>query len=42
MQGLDWNYIRRSEDVLDLFWASYVRSIYDLCPGGMQFMVIFN
>ena len=35
-------YIRRSENVLNVFWASYVRSIYDLCPWGMQFMVIFN
>ena len=24
-------YIRRSEDVLDVFWTSYVRSIYVLC-----------
>ena len=24
-------YIRRSDDVLDLFWTSYVRSIYVLC-----------
>ena len=27
-------HIRRSEDVLDFFWTSYVHSIYVLCPGG--------
>ena len=26
-QGVNWTYIRRSEGVLDVFWASYVRSI---------------
>ena len=26
--GRNWTYIRRSEDVLDVFWTSYVRSIY--------------
>ena len=29
-QDLNWTYIRRSEDV---FWTSYIRSIYALCPG---------
>ena len=28
--GHNWTYIRRSEDV---FWTSYVRSIYNLCSG---------
>ena len=28
-QDVNWTYIRRSEDV---FWMSYVRSIYALCP----------
>ena len=27
-------YIRRSEDVLDVFWTFYVRSIYVLCLRG--------
>ena len=27
-------YIRRSEDVLDVFWTFYVRSVYLLCPRG--------
>ena len=27
-------YIRRSENALDVFWTSYVRSIYVLCSGG--------
>ena len=26
-------FIRRSEDVYDIFWTSYVRPIYVLCPG---------
>ena len=30
-QGVNWAYIRRSEDVQDVFWMSYVRSIYVLC-----------
>ena len=30
-QDLNWTYIRRSEDVLGVFWTSYVRSIYVLC-----------
>ena len=33
-QGVNWTYIRRSEDAQDVFWTSYVRSIYALCPGG--------
>ena len=33
-QDVDWQYIRRSEDVKNVFWASYVRPIYILCPGG--------
>ena len=30
-QDVNWTYIRRWEDVLDVFWTSYVRSIYVLC-----------
>ena len=33
-QDVDWTYIRRSKDVLDVSWTSYVRSIYALCPAG--------
>ena len=29
-QDVSWMYIRRSEDVRDVFWTSYVRSIYVL------------
>ena len=29
-QDVNWTYIRRSEDVQDVFWTSYVRSIYVL------------
>ena len=32
-QNLIWTYIRRSEDVQDAFWTSYVRSI-DVCVLG--------
>ena len=34
-QDANWKYIRRSEDVLHIFWTSSVCSIYVLCPGGM-------
>ena len=30
-QDVNWTYIRRSEDVLDVCWTSYIRSIYVLC-----------
>ena len=33
-QDVNWTYIRRLEDIQDVFWTSYVRSIYVLCPGG--------
>ena len=33
-KNINWMHIRRSEDALDIFWMSYVRSIYVLCPGG--------
>ena len=35
-QDVNWTYIRRSEDVLDVFWTSYVRSIYVLCLWGKE------
>ena len=34
-QEVNWRSIRRSEDALNVFWTSYVRSIYFLCPGGI-------
>ena len=33
-QDVNWTYKRRSEDVLDVFWMSYIRSICVLCPRG--------
>ena len=33
-QVVNLMYIRRSEDVLDVFLTSHVRLIYVLCPGG--------
>ena len=33
-QDENWTYIRRPEDVQDVFWASHVRSIYVLCLRG--------
>ena len=33
-QDVNWMYIRRLEDVQDVFWTSYVSSIYVLCLRG--------
>ena len=33
-QDVNCTYIRPLEDVQDVFWTSYIRSIYVLCPGG--------
>ena len=33
-QDANWTYIRRSEDVRDVFWTSNARSIYVLCLRG--------
>ena len=33
-QNASWTYIRRSEDVLDVFWTSCVRSVYVLPLRG--------
>ena len=33
-QDVNWTYIRRSEDVQDVFWTPYVRLIYVLCLRG--------
>ena len=35
-QDVNWAYIRRLEDVQDVFWMSYVHAIYVLCPRGTQ------
>ena len=40
VQDVNWAYLRRSEDVLDIFWTSDVHSIYVLCPGGMIIITI--
>ena len=34
-QDVNWTYIKRSEDAQGVFWKSYVRSIYVVCPRGM-------
>ena len=39
-QDVNWTYIRRSEDTLDVFWTSYIRLIYILCPGGLQNLIL--
>ena len=31
-QDINWTYLRRSEDVQNVFWTSYARSIYVLYP----------
>ena len=33
-QEVNWTYMRRSEDLQSVFWTSYVRLIYIMCPGG--------
>ena len=33
-QDVNWMHIRRSEDIQNVFWTSYVRSIYTLCLRG--------
>ena len=33
-QDVNWTYIRRLEDVQDVFWTSHVRSVYVLCLRG--------
>ena len=35
-------YIRRSEDVQDFFWTSYVRSIYVLCLRGKRYEILWR
>ena len=39
-QNVNWTYMRSSKDVLDIFWTSYVRSIYVLCSGDSPCQVI--
>ena len=34
--GLNWTYVRHLEDILDVFWTSYVRSIYVLVQSNFQ------
>ena len=41
-QNVNWTYLRRSEDVQDVFWTSYVRSIYVLCLEGWNSTAIFT
>ena len=40
-QDVNWTYIRRSEDVQDVFWTSYVRSIYVLFLLGRNIIQRF-
>ena len=37
IQDRNWTYIRCSEDVMDVFWRSYIRSINFLYPGRCPF-----
>ena len=34
-QDVNWTYTRRSEDIQDVFWTSYIRLIYILSLRGM-------
>ena len=36
IQEVNWMHIRCSKDVQNIFWTSYGRSIYVLCPGGKK------
>ena len=38
LKYLNWTYIRHSEDAQEVFWMSYVRSIYVLCQGVVNFL----
>ena len=40
-QDVNWTSIRHSEDVRDVFWTSYVRSIYVLSPWEYVMTLIF-
>ena len=35
-QDINWTNIRRSKDVQNVFWTSYIRSTYVLCLRGPQ------
>ena len=35
-QDLNWTYIRRSEDGLDVFWTSYTHSVHVMCLRGLM------
>ena len=41
-QDANWMYIRRSEDALDVFWTSYVRSIYLVCLRVGEITLFFS
>ena len=42
IQDVSWTHTRRSEDLLELFWTSYVRSIYVLWPGGKEYFLYYS
>ena len=42
IQDVSWTHIIRSEDLLELFWTSYVRSIYVLWPGGKEYFLYYS
>ena len=37
-QDVNWTYIRRSEDVLDVFWTSYVRQFTSCVHGEIRYL----
>ena len=41
-KDVNWTYIRSWQEVLDLFWTSYVRSTYVLCPGDTIFLSVIS
>lgn len=39
-QDINWTDIRRSKDVRDIFWTSHERSVFVLCPGSSQKLLV--
>ena len=36
IQDVNWTYVRRWQDILDVYWVSYMRSIYVQCSGESE------
>ena len=38
-QDVNWTYIGRPEDIQGVFWTSYIRLFYVLCPGSPELSI---